>query len=311
MKNAAIVGNCAYYPPTLISPADFVQFYRSLRLNIIPLHEGQKRPLVGWKPYQRRLATGEELATWFGRGRGSNIGVLCGRISRGLIIQDFERLQDYRTFYGNHPLLERQTLVVKTPHGGVHVYLRTPVEVRRSIRICKEPPVDLLGEGGFAVAPPSLVDGRSYEFEGEPRDILVLSADPVKPMIDRARALGWKVRAPSHRSVFAPRAWNQSREWRQLSHPDQAKIVAAIYPFWKRGARHLLTIYLVGLLMKRRIGEETACQLISKICDLAGDEEVKQRLTDVRYHYEKRVSMPGKVKGFSGLREILEGEAYV
>jgi hypothetical protein len=226
-------------------------------------------------------------------------------------VQDFERLRDYRTFYGSHPVLEKQTLVVRTPHGGVHVYFRTAMEVRRCIRICKDPPVDLLGEGGYAVAPPSLVDGRNYEFLGKPSDIFVVSEDPLTLLLDRARALGWNVKTPARRAAATRRDRNQVSKWRKLSQSDQQKIVTAICPFWKRGVRHLLTIYLVGLLMKRHIGQETAYELISTICNLTGDEEVKQRLISVRYHYEKRLGMLSKVKGLSGLREIIEGQVLV
>ena len=54
--------------------------------SIIPLRARSKVPAVKWEPYQRRLATLEELETWFTR-PGSNVGIVTGTIS-GIFVVD-------------------------------------------------------------------------------------------------------------------------------------------------------------------------------------------------------------------------------
>jgi hypothetical protein len=64
-------------------------------------------------------------------------------------------------------------------------------------------------------------------------------------------------------------------------------------------------MYLLGLFLKRGIAEDDACDIISRICDLASDEEKARRLAQVAYHYRKDPSVWTRMKGISGLREIL------
>ncbi|MEM3453516.1 MAG: bifunctional DNA primase/polymerase, partial [Candidatus Hadarchaeum sp.] len=168
---------------------------------VIPLIAGQKKPAVKWEEYQKRLPTEEEINCWFSSG-DRNLAVVCGDVSGGLVIVDFEREADFNKFF-NLDILNH-TLVVKTPHGGIHVYLRETGEVpRRKIKVSEDPPVDLLGEGGYALAPPSIIDHRFCDGCGmggtgqyvriSTTDEIMAQAGIYRLVVGRAKALGWKI----------------------------------------------------------------------------------------------------------------------
>jgi DNA-binding MarR family transcriptional regulator len=183
----------------------FISLYRSLEISIIPVGK-DKKPLVKWEEYQNRPPTNEELTKWFLEpAEKPNVAVVCGKISGGLVILDFENEEDFKTFFKDDIL--KQTMVVKTPHGGVHVWLRETGEVpRRSIRICEDPALDLLGEGGYALAPPSIIDHSKCdknkcnrqgvsEYEVISTTFRPLEVKSVyQAVLERAKSLGWKLK---------------------------------------------------------------------------------------------------------------------
>lgn len=56
-----------------------------------------------------------------------------------------------------------ETLTARTPSGGLHLYYGTEFEVRNSASALA-PGVDVRGEGGYVVGPPSVTDEGSYEW---------------------------------------------------------------------------------------------------------------------------------------------------
>ena len=92
----------------------------------------------------------------------ANLGFWCGSHNR-LTLVDVDSpadadLQRALVTYGDSPI------IVQTASGGRHAYYRHDGE-RRRIRPDKGRPVDILGEGGLAVAPPSIrPSGGKYAF---------------------------------------------------------------------------------------------------------------------------------------------------
>jgi hypothetical protein len=102
-----------------------------------------------------------------------NIGIVTGKISR-LAVIDFDpgkgaTAEVQEAFLAKHPT----DLTVRTGTGGLHAYYTFPedtVPPRNSASILG-PGVDVRGEGGMVVAPPSIhPNGNPYEWEkvGEP-----------------------------------------------------------------------------------------------------------------------------------------------
>jgi hypothetical protein len=162
------------------SVLDIARRYVAAGLSVIPVRaDGSKAPkLAGWREYSARLATPEELESWFAAG-GVGIGVVPGPASGNLVVLDFERKFDrpaYPEWLGKLPAELKADLarcpVVRTPSGGVHVWVRLPDPTAggRLARYAKgSTKVEVRGEGHQVLAPgcPAAchASGQTYEFE--------------------------------------------------------------------------------------------------------------------------------------------------
>lgn len=107
-----------------------------------------------WKDWQKWPNANVGIAT----GQGSGFWAI------DLDVKD-NGLEAWKKFCGDLDL--PQTVTVRTPSGGRHYWFRWPEEgdVFNSVRKLG-PGIDVRGEGGIVVAPPSAKpDGRSYTFE--------------------------------------------------------------------------------------------------------------------------------------------------
>ncbi|MCX7629357.1 MAG: bifunctional DNA primase/polymerase [Geminicoccaceae bacterium] len=146
--------------------------YRERGWSVIPLRPRDKRPLLRWEAFQHRRPEPEEIRAWFATRPDANLGVVTGTIS-GLVVLDVdparggnESLAALEARFGPLP----PTLVVETGGGGRHLYFHHPGGLPCAVGI--RPGLDLRGEGGYVVAPPSIhPNGRPYRFlpgpEGE------------------------------------------------------------------------------------------------------------------------------------------------
>jgi len=124
-----------------------------LGFRLIPLRPGKKTPLIDDWPNK---ATWDEaqIREWWRKWPDANIGILTGRYRDGyFIVLDFDPRNggDWWDDVGEDIL--PPTWVVHTPSGGRHFYYRTAELFR-----CEKLPdgLDLRGEGGYVVAPPSV-----------------------------------------------------------------------------------------------------------------------------------------------------------
>lgn len=133
--------------------------YLDARLSVIPVH--QKRPLVAWKPYQERCATPDDVASWFHGWPHAGVGIVCGRISRLVVVDADPRNGDgYAALAARIP----PTPTVETGGGGCHHWF-----LAGGARIPKVPGLlpglDLQAESSYIVAPPSIhPSGRPYRW---------------------------------------------------------------------------------------------------------------------------------------------------
>jgi hypothetical protein len=135
--------------------------------SVIPVREREKRPAVPWKAYQGRFASEETLHDWFSRSPDYNVAVVTGSLS-GLVVLDVdprhggkESLVRLEREHGRLP----KTVEAVTGGGGRHLYFSHPGgEVRNRANI--EPGIDLRGDGGCIVAPPSIhPSGKPYRWK--------------------------------------------------------------------------------------------------------------------------------------------------
>jgi hypothetical protein len=123
-----------------------------------------KKPTILWEQFQKRHATPEEVASW---GERINLAIVTGEIS-GLVVLDVDGDAGRESLKSLGPL--PRTPTVKS-HRGHHYYFKHPggrVSTRSGVR----PGIDIRGDGGYIVAPPSMhesgtpyrwVDGASLD----------------------------------------------------------------------------------------------------------------------------------------------------
>jgi len=151
---------------------EMARYYRRAGLSVIPLRSRDKVAAVPWAEYQRRLPTEEDLTRWWADGSHNNVGIVCGGVSGGLVVLDFDNALNLRNFLDANPNLERDTVIVTTARGG-HVWLQTP-EPLRPFRV-EEFGLDVKAEGSYAAAPPSVhPSGKPYEFANDSTQILLI-----------------------------------------------------------------------------------------------------------------------------------------
>jgi len=138
--------------------------YLQLGLNVIPLQppskapKSGKKPLFAWKEFQRRLATEQEIERWFFMTR-NNIGVVTGAVSR-IVVVDCD--DDDALNWCQRSLAE--TCMLTRTGNGYHLFYRHPgCDVRNGAKLNGRN-LDVRGDGGYVVAPPSVhASGRKYE----------------------------------------------------------------------------------------------------------------------------------------------------
>ena len=151
--------------------ADHAPDYLEAGLVVFPTGgEDGKRPLVeNWPKFGRRA--GFELIKRF---PDANIGVRDGGngITR-IDIDDCTLVSDAIRRFGDTPIM------VSTPSGGQHLWYRSSGE-RRILRL-EGVGIDVLGNGGYGVAPPSVNPQKgSYRFlKGHPG--LITELPPIAP----------------------------------------------------------------------------------------------------------------------------------
>ncbi len=131
--------------------------YARLGWSVIPIQPRGKRPLVPWVEFQQRAPSLDQIDAWFRRWPDANVGVVTGRIS-GLVVVDIDPA------HGGDDSLEAiarehgpltTSLQAATGGGGRHLYFGHP-GVPVPNRVGLYPGIDVRGDGGCVVAPPSV-----------------------------------------------------------------------------------------------------------------------------------------------------------
>lgn len=129
--------------------------------SVIPL-EGKRPALRSWSKFQTEHATPSELKCWFAGKSVSNVGIVTGRLS-GIVVVDCDSSDDAEYWTRNFP---ETPLAVRTGGGGAHFYYHYPTgeTIGNRAKILSRQ-IDLRGEGGYIVAPPSIhPNGTHYEW---------------------------------------------------------------------------------------------------------------------------------------------------
>lgn len=241
--------------------------YGRLGWSVIPIECCGKQPLVHWQVYRYRQPDTTEVSRWFRRWPDANIAIVTG-VGSGLVVLDLDLCHDsdaaLRDLMGiNGPIT--RTVKVRTGGGGSHLYFNHPGNILLN-RIGLAPGVDLHGDGGYVVAPPSVhASGKPYQWERSP-EICGLAPLP---------------------------------EWLRETTQDQS---CSGHPFshWRRqlregvveGERHNTIVSLAGHLLRRGVEPEVITELLltwntTRCRPPLEQEEVVRTVTSIKRLYQQ------------------------
>jgi hypothetical protein len=169
------------FDPEFAGPQSWAAMYRAQGLQIVPAFmPGEdpewKRPVMKWREFETALVTLALFERWYGTGGQYstrwNMGVITGKASGGLVVIDLDQHEGkdgmgwwlgLLAVHANS--LEPETCAQRTGGGGRQLFFTCPPGW--TAPTIKTPiGVDIRGEGGFAMVPPSRHEsGRSYEWE--------------------------------------------------------------------------------------------------------------------------------------------------
>jgi putative DNA primase/helicase len=183
-------------------------YYASLSYPIIPLYEPTSKkecscykkdcPSIGKHP---RVKNGlkdatTDLATirsWWAKWPNANIGIATGVVSKLIVIDvdvkndGLSSLDQIQKMYG--PMLGAK---VRSGSGGLHFYFSMGVNDHIRNKVNLLPGIDIRGEGGYIVAPPSShASGKSYSWESPCLEELCTPPDWLLKLIVPIQALSF------------------------------------------------------------------------------------------------------------------------
>jgi hypothetical protein len=227
-------------PHDVIATLDAAHAYAARGWSVIPFEARSKRPGLAWLEFQKRRASRQEVESWFRHRRDANVGIVTGAIS-GIVVVDVDAGHDG---IASLKALEREhgplpvTVESITGGGGRHLYFAHPGRTVAN-RVGLFPGIDVRGDGGCVVAPPSMhASGHRYTWA--------------------------KGRAPAETAVAPLPAWLQDKLAPGSAHPGKP------LAHWREivrtdigaGMRNNTLTSLAGHLMWHGIDVEVALELL-------------------------------------------------
>lgn len=257
---------------TASAKAETAQRYLERGWCVLPLRGRNKRPLIVWEHLQSARPSSEQIADWFNRWPDANVGIVTGEISN-LVVLDIDPKHG-----GDASIerLERQfgplpaTIEATTGGGGRHLYFSHPGGFIRN-RTGLAQGIDVRGDGGYIVAPPSIhPSGCAYAWaSGRSPDDVALAALP--------------------RWILTPfggaRARRTLSDWRRLVHDGVPE-----------GQRNSSIASLAGHLLWHQVDAEVVLELLvawnrMRCRPPLEDAEVYQVVSNIaRLHFDENHS---------------------
>lgn len=157
----------------------WAQWIASKGLNVFICKPGEKKPLEGHSWIDRQTTDAEQLATWFAECPGCNYGVHAGadyvvidvdtKPSRNGV-ESFKKIckdngiDDFRK--------EINTLIVKTPSFGYHLYFRVRHECGNGHKFGRYSGIDVRGASGYVIGPGCQINIAAYKRSGVDYEVL-------------------------------------------------------------------------------------------------------------------------------------------
>ena len=119
-----------------------------------------KQVLKSWK--EEATQDLNKIEQWWNQNPYYNIGLVTGG---GLFVIDVDIKNNKNGFQSlqDHGKELPTTAKVKTPSGGIHLYYHAEKQISNKVNLYEG--IDIRGEGGYVVAPPSMINYQAYQFE--------------------------------------------------------------------------------------------------------------------------------------------------
>lgn len=132
--------------------------YLDLGFSVMPVG-ADKRPMVEWKRYQDVRPSHSQITHWWDKYPHANVGIITGVVS-GILVFDLDSMES-RDYVKSRGV---PTTPMARTSKGIHIYLDYP-SVLVGNRSDPKIGMDVRGEGGYVVAPPSTHEsGKRYEW---------------------------------------------------------------------------------------------------------------------------------------------------
>lgn len=149
----------------------------------------------------------------------ANIGIATGQ---GLMVLDFDTKNGQQGLQSRFVLEAMglpDTLESATPSGGVHLYFNVDASILIHNSIGRiAPGVDVRGHHGYVVAPPSVIDGRNYQWVDPDRQIADAPDWLVQMCVDVQQARRIDAEEPLG-PIDTPEALARGTDWLRESAP--------------------------------------------------------------------------------------------
>lgn len=149
---------------------DWALHYAEMGWRIFPLQPNSKIPYEQSNGFKDATDNIFQVEQWWTNTPEANIGLATGTGSGVWVVDldvknDKDGRESLRNFMRESEASQLQTKRVKTPSGGRHFYVQLPHGVTVTSRNNVLTGIDIRGDGGYVVLPPSSIDGKFYEWD--------------------------------------------------------------------------------------------------------------------------------------------------
>lgn len=138
--------------------------YAKRGFSVIPVEAKGKKPLIPWERYQTERAEPKEIKKWFTDSPAANVGIITGKIS-GLVVIDIDTeaaKEKLKALVGEYDLDDVPRSRTGKGWQLFFAHPETPIQNRAGVL----PGLDVRGDGGYVVVPPSIhPNGKLYQWE--------------------------------------------------------------------------------------------------------------------------------------------------
>jgi hypothetical protein len=136
--------------------------YCELGMSVIPI-SNDKKPYIKWKAYQAKRPEPKDIRSWWKKWPEAKVGIVTGKIS-GIVSLDFDTPDALNAYEATIDDLSG-CLRFQTGRGYQYIFKWESYGEGNKAGIM--PNVDIRGDGGYIVAPPSIhSNGRVYSWNG-------------------------------------------------------------------------------------------------------------------------------------------------